>query len=112
MRQDMDDINLPVSGTRVGYVRSWMNGQQTWDGYLSRDEGPTDELVVNGTDRSWVEYLVLRRFQDKLLKDITEDAGIMRTLEERRAFSHRVSLILECSDSMRQALKVFLRGRP
>lgn len=70
------NIALDYSDIRtVGYVTPWPTDATTFDGWLMRDDEPTDEMVVNGASEMWARYRVLRAYMQKTLDLIDETGG-------------------------------------
>jgi hypothetical protein len=109
MSTDPNEIQLPVSG-RIGYVQEWDPQTGVWDGWIEWSGSTTDELICNGGSRDWAVYMVIRRYQEHLTDGLTAAAYAMRTVEERRAFSEKVSRVLECNTAMGEALKGHFAG--
>lgn len=77
MQSDTNTLAL-FDGTVYGRVEPWPNDPEIFDGWLEI-EGQTDQLVVNGSGRSWAEVEVARQFIMQ---------GLNETPEERKALLH------------------------
>lgn len=66
----------------IGYLTAWEDDPDTFDGWLSASDRPTDELIVNGASEAWARYRVLREFLLNRIRDIDTTDG---SLTDRRA---------------------------
>lgn len=62
MQSDPNLVSL-FDGTVIGRVEPWADDPDTFDGWVEI-EGRTDELIVNGANRSWAVAEVARKYME------------------------------------------------
>lgn len=104
------EVDVLLFGKRIGYVKPWQEWPATWDGFSEIEDLPTDDLVCNGASRSYCEYKIYEARQKHLMTGLETFARTMCTTSDRRKFSERIAMILECGTMMRECLAQHYRA--
>lgn len=71
MQSDPNVIVL-YDGLVIGRIEAWADDPEIFDGWLEI-EGRTDQLVINGSNRSWAEAEVARHYIGHALTETQEE---------------------------------------